>query len=758
MSLSPQEEAHIEDVFASMRSSPSHRDSQIMINMEDVSKGRRLSRVSIEFFQRETKQHSTSGDFLIGQDGKVNDDYILKRASINKRTVLKSIPMLADLTSEIRRIDGWVLTQLLLSGYAKMSTKIDELNKINVFPIADGDTGANMKVCLKLPTRNLLLDPNESVLVVASNMAADVLLNGQGNSGTILSHFFVSLAEEIKAAGKEELTPTELAKCLVATGAKMIDAVPNPVEGTLLSVSRDACLKLGEENDGQYKTLKDLLGAFKRHAQEELQKTPDQLVVDGVKVLEQAGVVDSGAQGFVYCVEGMWLASQGQLPEAQDINLFKTAKVAADEDVALNVDHTVTDSHYQFCTECVILLKDGLTKKNVMELVDKHTNCSCPIGDSVACVGAPAKEGGDMVKVHIHTNHPQEFFEQLQPFSQDPIFKKEKVEDMYVMREQMHGGNEVDLSEARFTIMGMCDLFLPPLMKSDDMHTLPVFIVPANTQEPIDLRFTSDAEAILALNHQRHKSTALKYSTASSNPMQMKIEFLAALAKGKPVLVFIFSKDKRVSVFGQNVMKAIELLEPDQQKMVKVLCHGWGFYEAAFLMEALKHAQEGNTIDEAYDACKDYADRTFNFVEFSSSETVHKLLAWRPGLFSEGFQVRDGSYTAFGLPAEVREGDAIIPEGLRALRLKNVLGSGETLEDSLILEAHRIKDSLKPGQKLGQILVSCVGRPDHGHRFVQKLKDAGVEIGGQPIVYNAGFMSIALSSWGELTCMYRVIE
>jgi hypothetical protein len=233
---------------------------------------------------------------------------------------------------------------------------------------------------------------------------------------------------------------------------------------------------------------------------------------------------------------------------------------------------------------------------------------------------------------------------------------------------------------------------------------------------------------------------------------------LAALAKGKPVLVFIFSKDKRVSVFGQNVMKAIELLEPDQQKMVKVLCHGWGFYEAAFLMEALKHAQEGNTTDEAYDACKDYADRTFNFVEFSSSETVHKLLAWRPGLFPEGFQVRDGSYTAFGLPAEVREGDAIIPEGLRALRLKNVLGSGETLEDSLILEAHRIKDSLKPGQKLGQILVSCVGRPDHGHRFVQKLKDAGVEIDGQPIVYNAGFMSIALSSWGELTCMYRVIE
>ena len=84
-----------------------------------------------------------------------------------------------------------------------MSAKIDELNKINVFPIADGDTGANMKICLKLPTRNLLLEPADSALIVASNMAADTLLNGQGNSGTILSHFFISLAEELMVAGKE---------------------------------------------------------------------------------------------------------------------------------------------------------------------------------------------------------------------------------------------------------------------------------------------------------------------------------------------------------------------------------------------------------------------------------------------------------------------------------------------------------------------------------------------------------------------------
>jgi dihydroxyacetone kinase-like predicted kinase len=186
-----------------------------------------------------------------------------------------------------------------------MSSKIGELNTINVFPIADGDTGANMKVCLKLPTRNLLLNPSDNILIAASNMAADVLLNGQGNSGTILSHFFVSLAEEVRDCKKASLTIDEFASCLQGAGVKMDQAVPNPVEGTLLSVCRDACKGLGSQ--AKYSSLGALLTDWNDIAQKELALTPDRLVVDGVKVLEKAGVVDSGAQGFVYLIEGMYL-------------------------------------------------------------------------------------------------------------------------------------------------------------------------------------------------------------------------------------------------------------------------------------------------------------------------------------------------------------------------------------------------------------------------------------------------------------------
>jgi len=290
-----------------------------------------------------------------------------------------------------------------------------------------------MKVCLKLPTRNLLLDPSDSVRAVSSNLAADVLLNGQGNSGTILSHFFVSFASQVKETGLSELTVQQFVDCLVATGSKMNDAVSNPVEGTLLSVSRDACLRLADA--GPFSNLRQLLDAWVDIANEELAKTPDQLIVDGVKVLEKAGVVDSGAQGFVYLIDGMHQASKGELPEASDPDLFKTAAITSNDDAAVNlkVDHTLTDSKFRFCTEAVVLLKDSVDPKSVLEVINRAADEE-GLGDSIASVAAPAKGGdGEMIKIHIHSNEPQEIFDRLRPFSVDPELKKEKVEGTYTM-------------------------------------------------------------------------------------------------------------------------------------------------------------------------------------------------------------------------------------------------------------------------------------------------------------------------------------
>ena len=298
------------------------------------------------------RKHFLSQDdgLLIGVDGQLREQEVLGRDIVGARGRVGADA--ADLAAgAVTEVDGRVLTSLIVAGFARLSSRADELNAINVFPVADKDTGVNMKVCLKVPARNLLLEPSSSVLVVSSNMAADVLLHGQGNSGTILSHFFISLAEELAALGRRHAVSIgELASCLAATGGKMADAVSDPKEGTIVSVARDSCASLA---GGQsYATLLELLEAWWASCAAALAMTPEQLIVDGVNVLEKAGVVDSGAQGFCYMVEGMLLACRGELDGAGDASVFASGSVAREEESIAETyadDHSVA-SAYQYCT------------------------------------------------------------------------------------------------------------------------------------------------------------------------------------------------------------------------------------------------------------------------------------------------------------------------------------------------------------------------------------------------------------------------
>jgi len=772
-----------------------------------------LDKPASEYGNRRSSQLHWRNSFL-GLDGKVQDDYITKRASLNKRVtdnnkIESQIDALADLShaEEITEIDGNVLAQLFLSGYAKLATRVEYLNRINVFPIADGDTGANMNACLKIPCRNLLLDPSPSVLRVASNMAADVLLNGQGNSGTILSHFYVCLAEEIRnledPACHEVLSIDAFAVCLAKIGEKMADAVPNPVEGTLVSVARDSCKNLMSHNQ-RYSNLKDLLHAWVDLAETELHATPEKLIVDGVKVLKEAGVKDSGAQGFYYTIEGMWQAANGKLPEASRPSLFQAATKKIDQCLRENLsdvvdDHGVCDSKYQFCTEAVVLLKDGVAKEDVLGAIDFQCyeiseaadgasipsppppppppsrslsrTCRCgigPLGDSVACVSAPAKEGGNMLKVHIHTDEPQRFFDTLTPFSKNAILKKEKVEDMKAMRDMEHGSSipsAEGLSEpngsvdnAKFSIIGLSAMSLPPKIKAENeelLHTFPMFMVPADTREPIDIRYASDTDVLVALNQQRNPSTAVRMTSATSNPTQMKLELLAALSAGKPVLCFVFSTDQKKSAFGRNVLLAIDLLEPHQRAMVKVFVHGWAS-DGPFLMEAIECARNGTTIDEAIAVCEDLAQRSFGRIGFMDATMFRRSKAARPAMFPEGFEVPENHHCISGTPPGIRPNGTPLQE--RGRMCMAPIGMGTSLEDAYEKAAKHIASGLAPGQKLGNILLPCVGRPDHGHLFLRKLREEDIEIVGTPHVYNEGMIGAAFLSWGSINCTYKIIE
>ena len=465
-----------------------------------------------------------------------------------------------------------------------------------------------------------------------------------------------------------------------------------------------------------------------------------------------SGVVDSGAAGFVYCIEGMLLAAEGKLLEAFDPNLFKTGVRNAtgdDNDLAMIEDHNVCDSKYQFCTEAVILLKDGVTKNDVIDMID--TECK-DIGDSVALVGAPAKEGGDMVKIHIHTNNPQDFFDKLKPYSRDPIYKKEKVEDMKIMRELEHGkeGKTLDLSQAKFTMVGM-PIVLSPEKYSEEIFAFPIFVVPEDTGEPIDGRYTTDTEVLIALNQQRNKSTATKYSTATSSPMQMKIELLLAIAKGKPILVSVVSTNKKFSSFGRNVLQAIDMLDPEQKKLINVFVHG--ISDDILLLEAITCAKEGKDIDETIAICDDVGSRTYQCINFLSSVTRNKLKAWRPAMFPD--EIIDGTYKVCGTPGCVRVDGC--PADQRLSLAFAEIGMTDSMLNAFEVAVKHIKDGLQPGQKIGNVLIPCVGRPDTGHLLLKMIEEAGIEIIGTPRIYAEGIFAV-MSEWGAVTLKYKIVE
>ena len=245
-----------------------------------------------------------------------SDQGLVERKKLNAaRGALTDVPVLADLTKAalIEQVDGHVLSMLVVAGFVNLNDKKVELNKMNVFPIPDTDTGANMVICTKTPSRNLLLEPTKHIVAAAGNLAADVLLSGQGNSGTILSHFFITLAEQIQKVGKEACSIDEFAHVIGQVGHLINKAVPTPVEGTMISTARDGCAALAA--GGPYPNLLRLLEVWSAVLNEEVLKTPEQLVVDGKKPLEgmknpvfpDKNNVDSGAQGFVYMYVRMYV-------------------------------------------------------------------------------------------------------------------------------------------------------------------------------------------------------------------------------------------------------------------------------------------------------------------------------------------------------------------------------------------------------------------------------------------------------------------
>ena len=264
----------------------------------------------------------------------------------------------------------------------------EQVNALNVYPVPDGDTGTNMHLTMQSVRRELDTAPETSMAAVAKAIAYGALLGARGNSGVILSQLLKGFSDSIREL--KNVNAAQLTSALQAAQKAGYGAVMKPVEGTILSVARG--LADGAKGDTPELVLENALIA----GQQALDYTPEQL-----PVLKQAGVVDSGGQGYLYVIQGLLASLRGDaLPPAPEMIAYAQQGFENEE--------------FGYCTE-FLMEKATMPIEGIRELV-------APFGDSLLVVGA---EG--YVKGHIHTNDPDAL---LATVARHGRMLKTKVEDM----------------------------------------------------------------------------------------------------------------------------------------------------------------------------------------------------------------------------------------------------------------------------------------------------------------------------------------
>jgi uncharacterized protein len=308
------------------------------------------------------------------------------------------------------RATGADLRAALQLAAAWLSANAERINALNVFPVPDGDTGTNMSMTLQEAVDRLQVDDNAPVSQVARSIAKAALESARGNSGVILSQllsgFSAALAESI------ELTPLSLASALTSASDAAYRGVSHPVEGTILTVAREAA-SAATAAAGSGSDLPDVLRQTLRAAIVAVAATPSQL-----EALRKAGVVDSGGEGYRIILEGAWMWSTGRtlkLDQTTEPRRYGRALVQA---------KSAEESTFGFCTE--FLLRD------VDLPIDAVRTRMEALGESVLAVG-----NAELMRVHVHTLRPGQALE----FAVDHgTLAKVKVENMQLQHETFVAG------------------------------------------------------------------------------------------------------------------------------------------------------------------------------------------------------------------------------------------------------------------------------------------------------------------------------
>lgn len=289
----------------------------------------------------------------------------------------------------IMKIDADMLQKAFLAGAQYIERKKEYINQLNVFPVPDGDTGTNMTLTIMSAAKEVAAIDQPSMATLSKAISSGSLRGARGNSGVILSQLFRGFCKGI--ANKEALTTEDLAVCFDQAVATAYKAVMKPKEGTILTVAKGMAEK-ADEICRRVKDIEEFGTIVIEYGNEVLAYTPELL-----PVLKEAGVVDSGGQGLMEVLQGAYQALIGKEVELAPIVQEPSGKFEFTVEDDPNAEIT-----FGYCTEFIIMLEQEYTEDTEAEFKEYLSS----IGDSLVVVS-----DDDIVKVHVHTNHPGLAFE-----------------------------------------------------------------------------------------------------------------------------------------------------------------------------------------------------------------------------------------------------------------------------------------------------------------------------------------------------------
>ncbi len=477
---------------------------------------------------------------------------------------------------KVRYVDGRRAYYAFLAGAQEVARNREELNRINVFPVADGDTGSNMALTL-----NHILDevqPAPGLHNTFRSIARASLAGARGNSGMILAQFFNGLAAEFR--DQTCVTAPAFGASLARAVPYAYKAVARPVEGTMLTVMQ-AWADAFQELCRTSRDFADVLARSLEHARESLRRTPQQL-----DVLRRASVVDSGAQGFVHFLEGIAKMMQGGRLRAALKQRENVRLEAAPVEGGVSTELTA-----RFCCE-------GYLSEMEMPLADVRAFLE-RFGNSVIVAG-----DAERMRFHVHTDHPERVFTALRSYG---TFLQQKVDDM--MRQQDA------LYRRRFPVALATDSIadIPgELLDHHQVHLLPLQVIVDGS--PFLDRVTLVPDQLFGLLEE-----VKEYPTSSQPTAQQAEEWLSFLADHYASAI-VLSVSSKISGTHQTLSQASERLGDASERITVVDTRLNSAAQGLLVLKAAEALESGATHDELVKLVQEWIPRTRIFVSVATFE------------------------------------------------------------------------------------------------------------------------------------------